>query len=275
MIINLSPYYGLISICGPDAFTFLQGQLTCDMATVTPGETVLGAFCNPKGRIRAIFRIFKRDDRYFLYLPLSVLPQTLDSIKKYAKFSKVTLQDESTHLSCWGTFGANADNFIDSLRNNPIQNKQDISILTISALRYVLIGTGDTYPIIESFIKPKNLDFPFSVAENENGDFEAWKSLDIENLIPEIWPETIEQFLPHDIGLVDLGAVSFKKGCYCGQEIIARMEYRGKSKKQLVKKLLDNTHPIPVPGTELDDGIVITSCCRNNTIETLLQIRIL
>lgn len=176
---------GLIKVIGPAAEKFLQGLVTCDVRTIkteTSSDVTklscLGAHCNAKGRILFTFRLFYSEESYFLSLPKNQVAFAIEALKKYAVFSKVSIDDMSEAVS------------------------QDTLI------------AGDRMPHLI--------------------DFEQWKLRDIEAGIAEIYPETREQFTPHELNYHQLGGVSFDKGCYIGQEIVARMHYLGKLKTELV-----------------------------------------
>jgi len=176
---------GLIKVNGETVEKFLQGLLTCDVRTVKansslplPSRSCLGAHCNPKGRIIFTFRLFYCDDNYFLSLPKTQVECAMQALKKYAAFSKVSIENIS----------------------------EEVSLRTLAALN------------------------PSPLA----ADFEHWKLKDIEAGIAEIYPETREQFTPHELNYHKLNAISFDKGCYIGQEIVARMHYLGKLKTELV-----------------------------------------
>ncbi|HXH55486.1 MAG TPA: folate-binding protein [Gammaproteobacteria bacterium] len=242
MLADLNPFYGLISVSGLDAATFLQGQITADLRTITSTQPGFSAYCNTKGRIRALFRIFLYQECYFLHLPIDVLPSALATLKKYARFSKVKLEDVSDQWQRVGIWLAQADlNAID------LTNLKDIILLPLPSpepyQRFELIGPP-------SIVKP----LWDQLVEIENAvisDFDAWNCLDIQAGIPEIWPETMEQFLPHSLNLPALGAVSFNKGCYCGQEIVARMEYRANAIHKLFNIAVTDPENIPLPGASL------------------------
>jgi folate-binding protein YgfZ len=166
---------GLLSIGGSGAKKFLQGQLTCNLEEILPGQNVLAAHCNPQGRIISLFQLLFLNDQYYLLMPASLLPIAQAALKKYAVFFKVTLNDMSND---------------ESLK--------------------------------------KLIDQPT-----------------IESGIPHIYPETSEKFLPHELNLHKLNAISFNKGCYTGQEIIARMQYRGKLKNHMyLVSTVSDTPPI-------------------------------
>lgn len=265
--IDLNPFYGLIAVSGPDAQTFLQGQLTADIREITATSPGFSAYCNPKGRIRALFRIFYHPDCYFLQLPIGVLPSALTALKKVARFSKVTLEDVSNQWQRVGIFIP--QKYLADLVYLKIMDFKDIIFLPLPCndpdKRIELIGQPNIVKSI--WDKLAELD------NSEIGDFDAWKNLDIQAGIPEIWPETVEQFLPHTLNLPALGAVSFTKGCYCGQEIIARMEYRADVKQKLFKLILPNGNAEPRPGskifTENDSGEVIGTVVTASKAEIL------
>lgn len=168
---DLSPL-GLISITGPDAAKFLQGQLTCDVREVTEQQSCLGAHCDPKGRVQFTFRLFKHLDVYYLRLPREMISHALSLLQKYIIFSKAKLADVSDE---WSSLKLTTDSF------------------STSQLQ------------------------------------------DIEAGIPTITTKTIGLFTPHDINYPLLNGVSFNKGCYTGQEIVARMHFLGKPKQRLYR----------------------------------------
>ncbi len=217
-IINLT-YLGQISVSGPDAKKFLQGQLTCHLDEITPVQSRLGAHCNPQGRVISLFRLFTFFDNYYLQMPRELIPIALKALQKYAVFFKVKLNDASDELSSVGYIG-------DTLPEMPSENDAQITQnewvgikVPGSPARYLYIGKPADIEFLQSKFKASS--------EHE------WKMQDIASGIPTIYPETSEQFLPHEIDLPKLNAINFNKGCYTGQEIIARMQYRGKLKKHL------------------------------------------
>lgn len=192
---------GLIAIRGIDAAKFLQGQLTCDVREITQEKSLLGAHCDPKGRVQFTFRIGKYQENYYLLLPHNMVSSALSLLQKYAVFSKVTLADES---ALW------------QHGNDPLAEQ-----------------------LKQSFTKTTQFD-----------DTNNWLLHDIFAGIPTIIPETSGEFTPHDINLPQLGGVSFNKGCYTGQEIVARMQFLGKLKQRLYRIRLQ-AETLPAPNTKL------------------------
>ncbi len=199
--------YGVIQCSGQDALTFLQGQVSCDMRNITPEQGGLGAYCNLQGRVIALFYIAMVDNAYYLILPRDLIPMLLQKLQKFIVFSKATLKDVSND---WYMY-TRAANVRERL------NKE------INIADNVFLGiTTDSNLIIE-----------YELSDHE------WRKFLIEHKIPYIGLNESEKFLPHTINLIDLNAVSFKKGCFVGQEIIARMEYRGKLKKHCESLVVD------------------------------------
>jgi len=287
-------HYALISVSGPDALKFLQGQLTCDMQNITETHHQLGAYCTLKGRVIALFRIFLKDNIYYLQFPIGLVENLLKKLKKHGMFSKISIQDESHQWQKIGVSGKPAAKVLSEILNKEIiyeVNKteqalrdlqNDILILSLPGLepRFELIAPSTTS-------SPPTLNQTLWETLSQRAeiqDLEYWKLLDIRAGIPEIWPETTEQLLPHYINLPHLNAVSFTKGCYCGQEIIARMEYRAKIKRRMIQAILLNTHKAPLPGTLLfektekssdpkkDVGTVITASSTAKGVEMLIEV---
>lgn len=211
---------GLLKVSGRDAKKFLQGQLTCQLDDITPQQSRLGAHCNPQGRIVSFFRLFLFQDSYYLQMPLDLLPIAAAALQKYAVFFQTTISDASTALQQLGCIGDRVADFatLPQQTDAVISLDQGIMIKLPGKLpRYVIISEPGSYASLSPSL-------PYS----------AWKVLEIRTGIAQIHPETTGKFLPHELNLPALQAVSFNKGCYTGQEIIARMQYRGKLKKHLV-----------------------------------------
>ncbi len=219
-------YLGLICVSGHDAKKLLQGQLTCNLDEIPLKNNLLGAHCTPQGRIISLFRLFEYANEYYLQMPRELIPLALAALKKYAVFFKVTLRDASQELLCLGYCGTQLEKI-----------PSDCFIMTLSN-RYEVIGKPAQ--IAELL---KNNPHPLSTSAE-------WQKLDITAGIPAIYPETSEKFLPHELNLQNLDAISFNKGCYTGQEIIARMHYRGKLKTHLYRAKI-STSSLPKRGEEI------------------------
>ncbi|SRR5579883_1101657 len=222
---------GLLKVSGKDTKKLLQGQLTCNIDKISGTESSMGAHCNPQGRVIFLFYLFQWHDAYYLLMPRNMIPIAIAALKKYAVFYKVELSDASDEMIIIGYKGDAA-----ILDRYPIHLR-----IPAGSSRFRLLMTN-TIPASPTFT------------------IDEWKCLEIDDKIPAIYPESSGKFLPHEINLPQLNAVDFEKGCYTGQEIIARMHYRGKLKKHMYLAHL-STLSLPLPGMDIPDkGMVVDAC---------------
>ncbi len=244
---------GLIKVSGPDAKTFLQGQLSCDLNKISQNTHALGLYCNLKGRMIASFRLFLFKDNYTLSMPIGTISKTLSTLQHYAKFSKVTLEDASNQLIKIGIYIRVSS--LDLTPSFPAQlNKAH------SEENTMMLRTAHPQGRFECFVKSDALNtIESKLHAIEKSDENRWRLLDIQSEIPNIYASTQEKFLPHPLNFHQLGAIDFEKGCYLGQEIIARMHYRGKSKYHL-EQICFESETLPQPGDEIEQGTVVDAC---------------
>lgn len=246
VIADLS-YRALIAVRGADAEKFLQGQLTNDIHTVTETQSQLSAHCSPKGRVLASFRIFRRDETIYLALPEALLQATLARLRKYVLLSKATLEIEA-ELSQMGYCGAKDIHHLRDLLNplpdeiNAVTSPHGITVIRIPGPhpRFEMIGP-------EAALKILWTQLDVHAAPVGAG---PWELLDILAGIPTLYPETVDAFIPQMINLDLLGGISFKKGCYTGQEIVARTHYLGKLKRRMYRLHCPGDEP-PPPATAI------------------------
>lgn len=239
---------GLLEVSGLDAAKFLQGQVTCDVREVTEHQSSLGAHCDPKGRVQFTFRLFKYNDCYYLLLEKKVIPHALVLLQKYLIFTKTKITDVSDEWFCLGLVGLDASKFLATIyglvitKSNQVATNSLLLALAIPGdpLRIELIGRNEQINSLK-----ENLHQKMTI---ESG--EQWQLLDIEAGIPHISMETAGLFTPHDINYPALGGVSFNKGCYTGQEIVARMHYLGKPKQSLYRIQIGSEQK-PAPGYKI------------------------
>lgn len=273
-------HYSLIEASGDDVVDFLQGQLTNDIKLVTNNMGQLSAYCNPKGRILANFRIFKRNEHYFLRLHSEITEATLKRLRMFVMRSKVELLDSSDALSRMGVAGLNATKKLTSLFNNLPENADEF--LTENEMTVIkLPGILPRYEIHGPFEKVKDLWQQLekdAVAIGKN----SWNLLTIRAGIPEIVSETVEAFVPQMVNLQAINSLSFTKGCYPGQEVVARMHYLGKLKRRLFIGSVKSDE-LPIPGQIIvNDGesqekagqIVSASWSKDKSVEFLAVLQI-
>lgn len=225
-------HLGLITIEGQDAKKFLQGQLTCNVEEIIEHEARLGAHCNPQGRIISLFYIFYANQTYFLQMPHVAVDLAINALKKYAVFFKVTMKNASDDFFQIGYSG-----------------KQMTSTNSPSAFSLTLPNNRHQIIYKKSEVPP--------LLENKLISSSQWRYEEIKSGVAFIYPETSEKFLPHEINLPGLNGVSFNKGCYTGQEIIARMHYRGKLKTHLYLMTVKSDQPPMRSHVTYPAGIIV------------------
>ncbi|MDO8954707.1 MAG: hypothetical protein Q7V63_07655 [Gammaproteobacteria bacterium] len=216
-----------LKISGPDVRKFLQGQFTCDINDVSANQTRLAAHCSPQGRMLALGRLYQYGDGIYFSLPTSIATTCMQNLKPYAMFSKTSLTEAPLHSI--GIMGDEARTALSTLINLP--ELPDTCVVHESLLIIKVRGNPERYEIIgpaESLSR-----FTNSLGLKIESNAALWWQADIEAGQAFLCPETLGKFLPHDIQLPENNGVSYTKGCYIGQEIIARMHYLGKLKKQL------------------------------------------
>lgn len=247
IIADLS-HRGLIGVQGADAAKFLQGQFTNDILQVDAAHSQLSGYCSPKGRLLALLRVFSRDDAYYLQLPRALLDATLARLKRYVLMSKVTLEDAGASLIGVGLAGPHSEEILGRLGSEAPRAADaasrcgELTVLRLPGIqpRFALYGPAEAME--RTWTALAGHAAPVGAA--------AWDRLDILAGIPEIHPGTVEEFIPQTINLELLGGVNFTKGCYTGQEIIARLHYRGSVKRRLYLGHCA-AEPPPLPGTPL------------------------
>ena len=211
--------YTFIEITGTDSDKFLLGQLTIATGNIASNKASLAAFCNPKGRVVSLFHIYKIEEGYRLFLPRTLVEYTLSHINKYAVFFKIEVAELLPKCIVYGfkysSFNANEEIESDDRKSKLIQ-------LTSSRLAFHCFESDDIYEQLNNSASIQPI----------NGNYE-WQSTLAEFGIPWLSDTSSSHFLPHSLNLPTLAAVDFTKGCFTGQEVIARMQYKGKLKQQL------------------------------------------
>lgn len=223
-------HFGFLSVSGKDAVKFLQGYTTCDLHSLTPTHAQLGAICNLQGRMLTSFLIAKHDNDLLLRMDRALIGKTIDFLSKYIVFSKAELKDVSESLRCIGLLDCEP---------SPIYSCQ-------STEEGIEIGLGqrrEKWVPVAGEIEPSATLSDWSRAEIDAGF--AW-----------VTSATTEQFLPQMFNYHQLRGVDFEKGCYLGQEIVARMQYRGELKRRLHSLTSEISR---MTGQSLSGGMIVAS----------------
>ncbi len=258
--------YALISIEGQDANKFLQGQVTSDMRRLEEGDALPGAHCNHKGRAIISFRAAKTAEHAIaIRLHKSLQETAQQSLGKYIVFSKAELSAASESYQLIGIAGEGAANQVAEWFGNSPKVNQSLT---------TELGTviGIAPQRFECWLKSEH---SISVQARPCPD---WQLLDIQEGIGEVRAETREEFIPQFLNFDLVEGISFNKGCYTGQEVVARMHYLGKQKRRMYRFSVEGVDT-PTPGTPLLDGEktvgnVVSAAvnAHNNNIELLAVI---
>lgn len=222
MLANLS-HLGLIKVVGEQGRSFIHGQVTTDISSLATDQWRWGAHCDPKGKMLASFRTFAIQDALFMLMPKDAIEVDLPQLQKYAVFSKATLSNASAEWTLLGVAGEQASQFVNK-HFGDIQ--QELTLIENGAIlkdaeRFILVLTPDAAAAL--------------VAQSELSVFDAsaWQALEIAAGYPNLAASHASQYVPQMCNLQAVNGISFNKGCYMGQETIARMKYRGGNKRAL------------------------------------------
>jgi len=232
---------------GADTQSFLQGQFSNDVRLVSETRAQLSAYCNAKGRMFAIFLIFQRTDgAYYLQLPAALAEPTLKRLRMFILRAKVKLEFADAGFGRIGLSGPNAETLLkNALGNVPVNAYDSIMSDDVTVIR--LPGPHARFALHAPLARLMPLWQTLSAKATPVGAG-PWSWLDIMSGIPVILPGTVEEFVPQMANLELVGGVSFTKGCYPGQEIVARMHYLGRLKQRMFRAHVESALP-PQPGT--------------------------
>lgn len=204
--------FGLIKLAGEGVIKFLQGQITINAETMEPGQLSLAAICNPQGRCVSLFFITKINQQVWLILKNETIESTITTLKKYAVFFKVEIIDCSEQNIIYGLNNI-------TFKHNQVNENWHI--------------VNWNKPAITLAIVPREAQQAWEKETYQLSDEQNWL-FDLTNKrISWLDLNSQSQFLPHNLNLPELNAVDFNKGCFTGQEVIARMQYKGKLKSHL------------------------------------------
>ena len=234
-LIELS-HLGLLKVTGEENKKFLQGQLTCNTETVTEANSVLGTYCNLKGRAHSSFRVFQRDEDLYLLMDRQLVPVMIELLKKYIVFSKAELADASDELIVLGLAGTGATEFLSDFYNYDSANSELMQRHSNTQVIQHLTARENLHPALYLTISTPNEAInlwknfsPNATTASKN----SWDLLLTNAGEAQVNINSKELFIPLELNLQALNYIDFKKGCYTGQEIIARLYYRGKAKQRL------------------------------------------
>jgi len=253
-------HLSLLTVSGKDAATFLQGQITCNINDLIDNQAQLGAYCNAKGRTISTFIIIKQKTVFQLILTTDLIDVVRKKLQLYILRADVQLTNQSGQLILIG------------VHNITLANQENCYTYPVQEDSHFIICTGE-----QAQTTWKNLITESSVlAMSAN----AWLALDIRAGMPWLFSATSEEFVPQMLNLDKLNAISFEKGCYTGQEIVARTHYLGKNKRTMYLASCITKLPI-LPGCSINTqenpdnllGTVILSAPSSNSTLLLVVLK--
>ena len=257
---------GCLQLSGPDAREFLQGQTTCDMGTLSPAQSVLGACCTPQGRVVFDFRaLLPEPEQIVLSMQADICGRAAEVLGKYIVFSKAQVVDATAawvQAGCWGE-GAEAlaglagDSGASELRDGLFWTRCDAE-----GSRYEILAPASRAAALQDWLGQRAQQQPEAV----------WREQEIRAGLGHIETATTGQLLPQELNYQDTGHVSFTKGCYTGQEIVARLHYKGKTKRPMHLARYPGDRA-PAAGTDIVEvdsqrpvGTVVNSVARDGQV---------
>ena len=226
-LISLSDYAS-ISLSGEEQSKYLQGQVTCDVNTLDQQPVLHGAHCNAKGKVFSCFRLFNREGKHLLLQPKSTIEASLAELKKFGVFAKVdiSITDEIEVIALVG------EDASELIRNNFSLVPDSLSpvVHSDSTTLVYIAGKVERFLVIDSPNKLHTIINKFTLPVFESS---IWHLLEIVEGIPALISKNNNEYVPQMLNMQAINGISFTKGCYLGQETVARMQYLGKNKKAL------------------------------------------
>jgi len=236
----------VFEIRGPDTDRFLQGQVTCDIQQLTAGTSLPGAACTPKGRAYALFRLLRvSEDCVMMRLPAGIAEDVSSQLSKYLAFFKAEMTPAET-WSLTGLVGTEAA--LAHVSTQALPGTCNEVAETAHGYLVATLPLADGTPRFELWEKDGASD-----ASVRHMPGSAWRLTEIQSGLTTLSPETAGAYIPLNLNLHAIDGVSFTKGCYTGQEVIARMHHLGQLKKSLLRLVATFVDSTPVIGDSLVD----------------------
>lgn len=254
---------GILRFSGSDARPFINGQCTTNCDDLSPQNSQLSAWCDPKGRVLYLFVLFTDGDNIYAVLPTAQMERFAKRMRMYVLRADVTIEDVTSELAI---IGATTSATIEDVAWHVETHTQGHFTLRYGSGRprfLHIVPAADAREYFDAMNGP-------AVGEH------AWKALDSVAAIPRIDEHSSGQYLPQNLNLDCMDALSFSKGCFPGQEIIARLKYRGTVKKRLIsgtclnhESLLPQT-PINVEGRGVGHVLFASAISSNQAMLTAI-----
>lgn len=238
------PAFQILSLTGPDNVKYLQGQSTCDLTQLTQDNFLRGAHCDAKGKMWSIFQVFFQADALQIVAFRDELQASTAQWKKFGVFSKVSFDATEDRYAVLGIGGANADHLVQRLGFNPpttdgqLSRNNDATLLRLATEHYLLVlPQAEAQRLMQS-------PLPFAAPN-------LWLKQHILHGFTYLEQPLIGELVPQMLNLQAIDAISFTKGCYVGQETVARLKYRGGNKRAAFI-LQAHSDELPAAGSDIE-----------------------
>lgn len=226
--------WGVVEVHGQDAAAFLHAQVTCDIQSLAPGRWQLGGYCNAKGRLIAIFRAGRlAQDAIALFLPRELAPELAQQLRRFVLRAKVSVRDASAEWIAWGLAGTGCTSALAGA-GHAIPAAPSESTTRADGTHLVRLPAGAR--ALERFVLLRARGSAADAAPDHAStavDAGVWWWCQVDAAVPCVFAATRERFVPQSLNLDVLGGVNFRKGCYPGQEVVARSQYLGKLRRRM------------------------------------------
>jgi folate-binding protein YgfZ len=233
-------HLGLLGITGNDAEPFLQGQLSCDVKGLSAGTATFGAYCSPKGRMLANFLLWPEAEGYLMALSSTLVSAIEKRLRMFVLRAKVVIADRTAERVLVGAAGGKAEDALRTVgavpsRPHGVARSPGATAVRLPADRFVIAVAPDRAEALWA-----GLSGPLRPVGTP-----CWEWLDVAAGLPLVTARTQDEFVPQMANLELIGGVSFQKGCYPGQEVVARTQYLGKAKRRMFLARVEGAAPAP------------------------------
>ncbi len=264
--------YSLLEITGAEAESFLQGQFCNDLSEVSKQRAQLSGYCTPKGRLLALFTLLATDNGFLMIVGTPLRDSLVKRLQMFIMRADVSIVARE-ELLCSGVISANgagSELGIPSLAVMEVTQSADGIWVRVGASQYYYIADEKRQQSLWS-------------SDTPNLALDAWRLRNIQSGFPTLQPATVEQFVPQMVNLQQAGGLSFKKGCYPGQEIVARMQYLGKLKRQMLRFSFESdaeganevkAGDKVVAGDDSEAGVIVDAVQHGSQVELLAVMKL-
>ena len=263
---------GVLSVSGDDSAAFLQNLLTNDIHLLADNQSQYSGLCNPKGRLLALFIVIRTSEsQYRLIMPKDLCEPIAKRLTMYILRSKVALSNDSEQLACIGlTQHHDTPGLVETDYQGADNTDYHHTKLPAAVTRWLVVCPKEN-------ISTLTHTFDDQGRQNQTADY--WQWLDITARLANIYPSSQEKFTPQQLNLDLTEAVNFKKGCYPGQEVVARLHYLGKPSRRLFMTNADTTL-LPSAADEVKTtegqvaGHIVSVCQQNGHLDCLVSLKL-